>query len=71
MELIGIDILQEEQAIGEKNKDEIWKGMKYMLIFVGKNRHGESDKIILARVNFDVLYYEEIGIVEGLKYDKV
>lgn len=71
MELVGIDVLQEEQAVGEQNKDEIWKGMKYMLMFVGKNRHGESDKIILARVNFDILYYEEIGVVEGLKYDKI
>ena len=70
-DLIDITELQSEQAEGENNNDEIFRGMKYLLLFVGKNRHGESDRIVLARVNFDILYYEEIGIVEGLKYDKV
>ena len=52
-----------------KNKD-LFQGMKLMLLFVGKNRHGESDKIILSMMNFDNMYYREIGIVEGLQYDK-
>ena len=41
-----------------------------MLIFVGKNRHGESNKVVLAMMNFDNMFYREIGIVEGIKYDK-
>ena len=44
--------------------------MKLMLVFVGKNRHGESDKIVLAIMNFDNMYYKELGVVEGLQYDK-
>lgn len=44
---------------------------KYMLVFIGKNRHGESGKVVLSKYNFDVFYYEEIGIVEGIKYDKL
>ncbi len=43
--------------------------LKFMLLFIGKNRHGEDKKVILARYNFDSMYYEEIGIVEGIKYD--
>ena len=70
-ETIEINELQETQLNGEKYDEEVWRGMKYMLLFVGKNRHGESNKIVLARVNFDILYYEEVGIVEGLKYDKL
>ena len=42
-----------------------------MLVFIGKNRHGESGKVVLAKYNFDIFYYEEIGIVEGIKYDKL
>lgn len=52
----------------KKRKDE-FMGSKFMLVFVGKNRHGESNKIILALINFDNMIYREIGIVEGLKYD--
>lgn len=57
-----------EQGL-RKNKD-LFVGMKLMLVFVGKNRHGESDKIVLAIMNFDNMYYKELGIVEGLQYDK-
>ena len=53
----------------EKNKD-LFVGMKLMLIFVGKNRHGESNKVVLAMMNFDNMFYREIGIVDGIKYDK-
>ena len=53
----------------EKNKD-LFLGMKLMLVFVGKNRHGESNKVVLAMMNFDNMFYKEIGIVEGIKYDK-
>ena len=68
-ELIEIGEMQGLQTTGEKDDKDLWQGMKYLLLFVGKNRHGESDKIVLARVNFDIMYYEEVGIVEGLKYD--
>ena len=57
-----------EQGL-QRNKD-LFIGMKLMLVFVGKNRHGESDKIVLAIMNFDNMYYKELGIVEGLQYDK-
>lgn len=52
----------------KKKKDE-YLGSKFMLVFVGKNRHGESNKIILVLINFDNMIYREIGVVEGLKYD--
>ena len=75
--LIGVEneqiLASEIEAIIESglntNKD-LFLGMKLMLVFVGKNRHGESNKIILAMMNFDNMYYQEIGIVEGLNYDK-
>ena len=62
-----IDLLIEKGL--EKNKD-LFIGMKLMLIFVGKNRHGESNKVVLAMMNFDNMFYREIGIVDGIKYDK-
>ena len=37
-------------------------------------KHPEGKKlssIDLSKYNFDVFYYEEIGIVEGIKYDKL
>ena len=42
---------------------------KFMLIFIGKNRHGESNKVILAKYNMDKMLFQEIGLVENLKYD--
>ena len=42
---------------------------KYMLLFIGKNRHGKDKKIILYRSNFDKVWFTEIGEVSGLSYD--
>ena len=42
---------------------------KYILLFIGKNRHGKDKKIILYRSNFDKVWFTEIGEVSGLSYD--
>lgn len=63
--------IQSMLAKGRENNPDLFRNMKLMLVFVGKNRHGESNKVILAMMNFDTMFYKEIGVVEGLKYDKL
>jgi len=55
-----------QKVVDVVNKEEKFK---YILIFIGKNRHGDSNKVILSKVNFDNMYYKEIGVILNLAYD--
>ena len=52
-----------------KPQQELMKGEKYMMFFLGKNRHGESNKVFLYRCNYDRMWMYECGEVVGLEND--
>lgn len=52
-----------------KPQSELMKGEKYLMFFLGKNRHGDSNKVFLYRSNYDRLWMYEIGEVIGLEND--
>ena len=52
-----------------KPQSEMMKGEKYLMFFLGKNRHGDSNKVFIYRCNFDRMWLYEIGEVIGLEND--
>ncbi|MGL5962672.1 MAG: hypothetical protein ACRCZ0_12090 [Cetobacterium sp.] len=42
------------------------QGKNYYAIFIDKNRNGTTDVVILFEIYLDILYYKEIGLIQGL-----